>query len=251
MELTTLRTKVTGEGRVREIRLDRPPVNVLNLALLAELDQVLQETQEAVVVIRGAGKLFSAGVDVADHVPERVEAMIRGFHQVLERIAAHSAVSVAAVHGAALGGGLELALACDLTVVTADARLGLPEIRLGVFPPWAAARFPSRYPPAVVAELLLTGQELSGAEAHARGLVTRLVEPDGLEEGVEALCGALLKNSDAALRIGRRALALGRSGGDALPAIEQLYLLELMATEDANEGLRAFMEKRPAIWRHR
>jgi cyclohexa-1,5-dienecarbonyl-CoA hydratase len=240
-----------NDGRVREIRLDHPPVNVLNLSLLAELDQVLAENREAIVVLRGAGKLFSAGVDVADHVPERVEAMIRGFHQVLERISALPAVTIAAVHGAALGGGLELALACDLTVVTADARLGLPEIRLGVFPPWAAARFPARYPTAIVTELLLMGQELSGTEAHAKGLVSRVVEPDGLDGGVDELCAALLKNSDAALRIGRRALALGRSGGDALPAIEQLYLLELMATEDANEGLQAFMERRPPVWRHR
>ena len=252
MNLTTLRSRVTGDGRVREIRLDRPPVNVLNLALLAELDQVLQATEEAVVVIRGAGKLFSAGVDVADHVPERVEAMIRGFHQVLELIGQHSAVSVAAVHGAALGGGLELALACDLTVVTPDARLGLPEIRLGVFPPWAAARFPGRYPMAVVSDLLLTGEELSGAEAHRRGLVSRVADDDGLDPALDKLCASLLRNSAAALRMGRRALALGRNhGGDALRAIEQLYLHELMATEDANEGLQAFVERRAPVWRHR
>jgi cyclohexa-1,5-dienecarbonyl-CoA hydratase len=251
MELTTLRTRVVNEGRVREIRLDHPPVNVLNLSVLAELDRVLAVTREAIVVLRGTGKLFSGGVDVADHVPERVEGMIRGFHQVLERISALSAVTIAAVHGGALGGGLELALACDFTVVTSDARLGLPEIRLGVFPPWAAARFPARYPPAVVTELLLLGQELTGAEAHAKGLVSRVVEPDGLEGGVDELCASLLKHSDAALRIGRRALALGRTGGDALPAVEQLYLLELMATEDANEGLRAFMERRAPVWRHR
>jgi cyclohexa-1,5-dienecarbonyl-CoA hydratase len=251
MELTTLRTRVLGDGRVREIRLDRPPVNVLNLSLLAELDQVLADAREAVIVLRGAGKLFSAGVDVADHVPERVEAMIGGFHAVLERIADLGAVSVAAVHGAALGGGLELALACDLTVVTADARLALPEIKLGVFPPWAAARFPGRFPAAIVSDLLLTGEEISGAEAHARGLVSRVAGGDGLDAAVDGLCASLLRNSDTALRMGRRALALGRRGGDALGAIEQLYLHELMATEDASEGLKAFMERRPAVWRHR
>src|SRR5262245_53274641 len=140
-------------GRAREIRLARPPVNVLNLNLLVALDRELAGTSEAVVVLRGEGKLFSAGVDVADHVPERVEAMIRDFHRVLSRLEQMPAVTIAAVHGAALGGGLELALACDLALATADACLGLPEIRLGVFPPWAVARFPRRYPPAAVNEL--------------------------------------------------------------------------------------------------
>ena len=252
MATTVLREVVKSDGRVRELWLARPPVNVLDLGLLAELDRALQAAEEPVLVIRGEGKLFSAGVDVADHVPDKVEAMIQGFHAVLERLATHPAVSVAAVHGAALGGGLELALACDLTVVTADARLGLPEIRLGVFPPWAAARFPARYPLPVVADLVLTGEELSGAEAHRRGLVSRLAaDRNELDQKVDALCASLGAHSAAALRIARRALALGRSHGDALGAIEQLYLHELMATEDAKEGLQAFMERRAPIWRHR
>lgn len=239
-------------GRAREIRLNRPPVNVLNIELLAELDTALASTGEAIVVLRGEGKLFSAGVDVADHVPERVEKMISSFHAVLDRIEKLQAVSVAAVHGAALGGGLELALTCDLTVATSDCRLGLPEIRLGVFPPWAAARFPGRFPGAALADLVLTGEEMTGARAHALGLLTRLAPPAALDQGLDSLLDVLAGHSDAALRHARRALAVGRRGQDeALPAVERIYLRELMATEDASEGLRAFMERRTPIWRHR
>jgi cyclohexa-1,5-dienecarbonyl-CoA hydratase len=238
-------------GRGREIRLARPPVNVLNLDLLAAVERELAAATEAIVVLGGEGKVFSAGVDVADHVPERVHAMIRDFHAVLNRLERMPAVTVAAVHGAALGGGLELALACDLTVATADARLGLPEIRLGVFPPWAAARFPARYPPAVVAELILLGEEMSGERAHALGLVTRLAPPAQLDRAVEDLLTVLARHSDAALRSAKQALAEGRKAADALPGVERLYLEELMATHDANEGLQAFMERRPPVWEHR
>jgi len=254
MDARHLEVRILRSGRVREIRLARPPVNVLDLALMDELDRAIGATSEAILVLRGEGKLFSAGVDVADHVDERVETMIRSFHRILARIDGLAAVSVAAVHGAALGGGLELALACDLTLVTADCRLGLPEIRLGVFPPWAAARFPRRFPGAAVADLLLTGEELSGERAHALGLVSRLAPAGELDLGLDRLLDLLLGHSDAALRHARRALAIGRDaafGGEALAAVERLYLEELMATEDAAEGLKAFMERRPPIWRHR
>ncbi len=251
MDAKHLDVRRVRDGRVCEIRLRRPPVNVINIELLKELDQALAAVKEAVVVLRGEGKLFSAGVDVADHVPEKVEEMIRVFHAALRRLESISAVSVAAVHGAALGGGFEVALACDLAVVTADCRLGVPEIRLGVFPPWAAARFPGRFPDAAVADLVLTGEEMSGERAHALGFASRLAAPGELDKALDLLLDQLLRNSDAALRHARRALALGRGGTDSLPAVERLYLDELMATEDATEGLKSFMERRPAVWRHR
>lgn len=253
-EYNLLDVRMAREGRVCEIRLKRPPVNVLNLEMLEELDRALGAAGAAIVVLRGEGKHFSAGVDVSDHVPERVEAMITGFHQVLRRLETLPAVSVAAVAGAALGGGCEVALACDLVVAAADARLGLPEIRLGVFPPWAAARFPRRFGSAVVADLVLTGDEISGERAHAMGLVSRLAPAGELDGALDRLLDALLRSSDAALRHARRALALGRAGradGDRLAAVERLYLDDLMATEDAAEGLRSFMERRAPAWRHR
>ena len=251
MDTKYLDVRRVRDGRVCEIRLQRPPVNVLNLEMLAELERVLGATTEAVVLLRGEGKMFSAGVDVADHVPEKVEEMIRVFHAALARLEGLPAVSIAAVHGAALGGGCEVALACDLVVVAADVRLGLPEIRLGVFPPWAAARFPGRYADSVLADMILTGEEMTGARAHALGLASRLAAPGELDRVLDTLLDQLLRNSDAALRHARRALALGRAGTDNLPAVERLYLGELMATADATEGLRSFMERRPPVWRHR
>jgi cyclohexa-1,5-dienecarbonyl-CoA hydratase len=251
---TRVEARVLCDGRVREIRFRRPPVNVLDLALLAELDRALAANGQSVVVLRGEGKHFSAGVDVADHGPEKVAGMIDGFHGVLHRLESLDAISIAAVQGAALGGGCEVALTCDLVVATADARLGLPEIRLGVFPPWAAARFARRYPSQAIADLVLTGEEVSGERAHALGLVARVAPPGGLDTALDQLLGQLVRSSDAALRCARRALALGRTGradADRLAAVERLYLGELMATEDAHEGLRSFVERRPPVWRHR
>ncbi len=251
MDAKHLDVRLVRDGRVCEIRLRRPPVNVLNIELLAELERALGATAAAVVVLRGEGKMFSAGVDVADHVPEKVAEMIRVFHAALAQIESLPAVSIAAVHGAALGGGCEVALACDLVVVAADARLALPEIRLGVFPPWAAARFPRRYGDAAVADLILTGEEMTGDRAHALGFASRLAAPGALDQALDTLLDQLLRNSDAALRHARRALALGRASTDNLHAIERLYLEELMATADANEGLKSFMERRAPVWKHR
>jgi len=250
----SLRLEVSGG--VGRIVLNRPPLNVLNLAAMAELDEALgvvgREQEVRVVVLTGEGRAFSAGVDVADHTPERVHDMMTGFHRVLLRLMGLPQPTVAVVNGAALGGGCELLLACDLAVAAEEAPIGQPEIKLGVIAPFAALLLPRVMGLRPALDLLLSGESLKGREAAQRGLVNMAVPAAELQDAAGAFVERLLKLSGAALRLTKRAVALGQAGGleEAVGKVERLYLEDLMATQDANEGLAAFIERRPPVWRH-
>lgn len=240
-------------GRRALLTLDRPPLNVLHLEMLEELHAALEEADAAPVrclLLRGAGKAFSAGVDVADHTEDRVETMLRTFHGALLRLVRSEVPTVAQVHGACLGGGLELAMACDLVYAAEGATLGQPEITLASFPPFGAALYPRRIGFAGAAELVLLGQAVSAARASELGLVNDVVPEADLASRAEAVCGTLEGYSRPALALAKRAL---RAGWDAdleegVAEAERIYLEELMATRDAREGVAAFLEKRPPAW---
>ena len=243
-----------AEG-VAVITLDRPPLNVLTVAMIRELDGALDVIASAqrlkAVVLRAEGKAFCAGVDVADHTPERVDAMIRGFGRIFVRLRSLPVPTIAVVQGVALGGGAELALGCDFVLAAASARFGQPEIKLGVFPPIAAALLPRLIGYQQAARLILTGEVIPADEAFRLGLVTQ-VAPDGeLAAVLDHLLGQLRGLSAAALRLAKRALLTGAelSATDALESIENLYLADLMATADASEGITSFIEKRQPVWR--
>jgi len=146
--------------------------------------------------------------------------------------------------------GMEVAMAADLVYAADDATFGQPEIQLGVFPPFAAALYPSWFGRARAAELVLLGETMSAKDAFARGLVTGVVPAAELTAKVDAVCAKLAALSPSSLRIAREALRLGGSHRPvALPAVEALYRDKLMKTEDAREGLAAFLEKRAPKWR--
>jgi len=240
---------------VATLTLDRPPVNVITLAVMAELQAALDALREApalrAVVFRGAGRVFSAGVDVGEHLPPTHEAMLREFHAVFERLEGLALPTVAVVHGAALGGACELVGCCDFVVAAESARFGFPEITLGVFPPVAAAVLPARLGARAVARLVLSGEVVDAREARRLGLVDTVVADSELEAAVARLLGRLRGLSAAALRAARRALWAGEGGWRGrLAAAERIYREELMATRDATEGLRAFLEKRAPVWHH-
>jgi cyclohexa-1,5-dienecarbonyl-CoA hydratase len=240
--------------RVARVVLDRPPLNVVDLAaaheLVATLERARREPGLAAVVLAARGRAFCAGVDVRDHLPDRGAEMIRTFDRACALLLAIEAPVVAAVQGAALGGGGELVMACDLVWAAAGATFGFPEIRLGVFPPLAAAGLAGLIPAKRAAELVLTGRVIPAAEAERIGFVNRVVPDAELEASVAALTGELAALSPAALRAAKRALALGRTRPDpaALEAAERLYLEERLEAPDAIEGLRSFIEKRPPAW---
>lgn len=237
------------------LTLDRPPLNVLDLPALRELRAALDEAASAdgwkVLLITGAGRAFCAGVDVADHTADRIGETLPLFHEVVRRIWGLEMPVIAAVNGAALGGGCELALACDLVLAREDARIGQPEIRLGVFPPVAAALLPGRIGPQRAAELVLTGRTLSATEAREWGLVTEVLPADGFAHEVERAVSGLTALSRPALRLAKRALRAGLElpFDAALERAEALYLGELMRCEDPHEGLAAFLEKRRPVWK--
>ncbi|MEO5988630.1 MAG: enoyl-CoA hydratase-related protein [Candidatus Eisenbacteria bacterium] len=249
--------RLAREGAVSRLTLHRPPLNVLDLGLNGALadalrDACLDPSVAALVIEGGDARGFSAGVEVADHTPDKVEGMLAAFHGAVRAVLAAPMPTLAAVHGFALGGGFELALACDLVVVEADARLGLPEIRLGAYPPIGAALLPARIGWARAAELVLGGQDLTAARALELGLINRVCTPGTLASATAELLAPILAHSTAVVREAKRALREGAAGGpDALARIEKHYLADLMRLADADEGIRAFLQKRPPRWQGR
>jgi len=236
------------------LTLNRPPLNILNLATIRQvaekLDATSRQTSLKALVLCANGKAFSAGVDVADHLPERVEPMIREFSALFMQLRSFPLPTIAVVRGAALGGGTELAVACDLVLAGASARFGQPEIRLGVFPPIAAALFPRLIGYQQAARLLFSGDTITATEAAQLGLISFVVADEEVTLKLEQFLNQFRGLSAAALRHTKRALLYGaeQSVELALPWIEDLYLTALMATADASEGLQAFLEKRQPAW---
>ena len=244
------------DNRVARITLDRPPLNIIDIPMTQALDAALVEVlpHADVLVFQGAGeKAFSAGVEVRDHVPERVREMLEGFHRIFRRLAGANCLTIAAVHGHCLGGGCELATFCDFVVATESAIFGQPEIKLGCFPPVAMITFPRLCGLRAALDLILTGRAISALEAQQLGLVTRVVPDDRLDDGVNRLVAELRALSPKVLQMTRSALRHNRdiSFERQLDAMEEFYLTELMKSEDAAEGIRAFIEKRVPMWRGR
>lgn len=242
------------ENRTAWITLDRPPLNVLNIAMMESLDSALQRAlpKSDLVVFQGAGaKAFSAGADVADHTPERVKKMLDAFHAVFRRLASADCVTIACVRGYCLGGGMELATFCDFVLATKSAQFGQPEIKLGCFPPVAVVTLPRLIGMQAAADLILTGRQISAAEAHRLGLITRVVPDDELPAAVATLLEELQTLSPSVLHLTRKTLARLHSTEflKQLEDVERVYLSELMQTQDAQEGIRAFLEKRKPAWK--
>lgn len=234
--------------------LRNPPLNVIDIPMMEELADSLAEIEAraniSIIVLSGEGRAFSAGVDVAAHAPDKIEEMLAKFHAVIRALIATKKVTVAAVHGHCLGGGAELAMVCDIVYTTESALWGFPEIKLGCFPPVACTALPALVGQKRAAELILTGRTIAGQEAAEIGLANHVVRDDELAGAVEKCVAQLRGLSPSALAIAKKASyawdAMHFDKG--LTRAERLYLDELMKTEDAQEGIRAFLEKRPPRW---
>ena len=248
------RLSIEHKGPVAHITLCNPPLNIIDIPIMDELASALAEIESqpeiSTIVFRGEGNCYSAGVDVAAHTPDKVVSMIEKFHRVIRSLIATKKVTIAAVQGHCLGGGAELAMVCDLVYTTEDAQWGFPEIQLGCFPPVAVTALSALIGQKRASDLILTGRSITGVEAAAIGLATGALAKTQLETAVDETIKRLSALSPTALALTKKAIYAWDSMhfDKGLARAEKIYLDELMKTEDANEGIRAFMERRQPRW---
>ena len=240
---------------VATLTLNRPPLNVLNIEMMGEIntcfESLLKEKALKLLVIQAAGKAFSAGVDVGEHLGDLVYKMIEVFHKMFRLMDALKVPSISAVNGSALGGGCELAVYCDMVIATEKAKFGQPEIQVGVFPPIAALAFPRMMGRKKALELILSGDVIGAQEALALGMVNKIVPEASLVEEVNKFVEKFKKLSGIVLKLTKEATLAGLNDDaeKGLQAIEKIYLGRLMKTNDAIEGLKAFLDKRKPAWK--
>ena len=256
-EVTFESVRVDREAPVCSITLNKPPLNIIDLTMIEELRTILGQIEHdptlRVVVLRGAGeKGFSAGVSVQDHTPDRVGKMIPAFDDLFRLLSSTEKVTVAAVHGFCLGGAFELTLACDLVLAADNAQFAQPEIKLGQLAPIGVILLPHLIGYRKSAELLLTGATLGALEAQSLGLVNRVVPPAELAQALRSLLNEMTAQSGTILRLTKRALRRTAllDFDKALQSMEGFFFESVLPTEDAKEGIFAFLEKRPPQWAH-
>jgi len=246
-----------NENGVARVVLDRPKHNVFNIAMMQELTSLLAELKDdqdlKCVVIAAQGASWCAGVEVADHKPELAPDMIRVFDALLKQIHALPVPSIAAVHGACLGGGMEVAIACDMLAASKAAVFGQPEIKLGFLPPYAAVRLPQLVGPAKAIEICTTGRRYSAEALYDMGLVAALFEAEAFDEGLAKLVKEIQHCSPLIIRLNKQAVNqhLGMDLDAAMASVSDMFLNQLMKTEDTLEGIRSFEEKRRPEWKNK
>ncbi len=250
---TWIHHTVSHDGAVHTITLDKAPGNVIDIALCEQLRPALADAAAAtdgkVLVLRGAGKHFSFGASVEEHLRETAPAMLEALGGVIRDLVRFPYPTVAGVQGSCLGGGLELVLACGIVIAEETATLASPEIRLGVLPPAATALLRGR----AAEDVLLTGRNFTATEARDIGIVNVLAPTRGLDETVEAFVTEhFVPRSALSLRLATKAVRdlEAPEVERRLAAAERVYLEELLPTHDGVEGIEAFLEKRSPLWRN-
>jgi cyclohexa-1,5-dienecarbonyl-CoA hydratase len=245
------------DGGHLQLILDQPKGNIISRALIGDLRAALAAVPRTssirLVTIEGAGDHFSYGASVEEHLPEHIADVLPALHDLVRALLAVPAPTAAIVRGRCLGGGFEVALACDLLFASSTAVMGIPEITLGVFPPAATALLPLKIGSSRAAGAILTGQAHPVAHWVEAGLVELTAPAQELKAAVDHWFQIhLAAQSAAALRCAAIATRVGlRKHVDAvLPELERYYLETLMGTKDAVEGITAFLEKRAPVWRH-
>ena len=242
---------------VARITLARPKHNVMNIEMMNEfnlaLDDIHADQDLKCLIILADGPSWCAGVEVADHKPAQVDEMIATFNGIFERMHRLEITTIACVHGACLGGGMEVAIACDVIVAAQGAMFGQPEIKLGFFPPYAAVRLPQLVGPAKAIEICTAGKRYTAAQAQQMGFVAHVVENQQLVAATNALAEELQACSPLIIRLNKRAVKqhLRLSFQEALTGVSDLFLNTLMKTEDTLEGIASFEKRRKPVWKNR
>jgi len=242
------------KDRVARIVMSAPKANILDRAMISDLSALFDlclAHELNVIVLTCDGPSFSYGASVEEHLPDKIENTLTHLHGLLRQVVNMPAPVVCAVRGQCLGGGLELALACDLIFASSTAQFGCPEVKLGVFAPAASALLPHRIGVSRSTQMLLSGNSITAEEAKSNGLVAHVVPDNKFEEQLEDwIVQDFLPRSPSALRY---ASAAARANIRAalhheLSHLEELYLRGLMSHPDAEEGIRSFLEKRKPRW---
>ena len=242
---------------VATLTFNRPKHNVLDIEMMNELNGQLEtlagDGSLKCVVLAADGPSWCAGVEVADHRPEMVDEMIATFNRIFELVHRMPVPTIAAVHGACLGGGMEVAMACDIIVASPRAVFGQPEIKLGFFPPYAAIRLPQLVGPARAVEICTTGRRYKAEAAQRMGLVAHLSGEDNFQETVDGIVGEIKACSPLIIRLNKRAVNahLGLDFKQALSSVSDMFLNTLMKTDDTLEGIKSFEENRRPVWKNR
>jgi cyclohexa-1,5-dienecarbonyl-CoA hydratase len=252
----TVRLAVRPDLTRASLTLEHAPGNIVTAEMVAHLRAAVADLADVrplrLVTLEAAGADFSFGASVPEHAPDQIGHVLPAFHQLILELLDVPAPTAAIVRGRCLGGGFELALACDLIMAGESATFGLPEIALGVFPPAASVLLPLRVGAGRALSAIADGRARAASEWREAGLVERVVPDAGLAPAVDAwFDGALARHSAETLRHVVRAVRepLRQAVRARLPEVEALYLTDLMRTEDAREGVAAFLEKRRPRWR--
>jgi len=244
----------TKKDSIAEIVLNNPPVNIMTQLMMQEINTVLENIKDEnlhFLIFKGEGKHFSAGADVGEHTKEKCPEMIPEFTKLFYNLRKIPYPTLAVVQGMALGGGCELVVFCDMVIASEKAKIGQPEISVGVFPPLAVVVFPYLIGSNRAMELLLSGEIISAAEAEKIGLINKVFPVENFEEKTEEFIAKFTKKSSVVLQLTKKAINRGlyTEFEQALMTSERIYLDELMKSHDANEGIQAFLEKRNPDWK--
>lgn len=244
---------VQRNERVVHLAINAPPVNVLDGAILRTIAERLEELAAdesvAAVVVSGDGRCFSAGASVAEHKPDRADGMLTALSAACLALQAFPAPVVAAVHGACLGGAMELISYCDFVIAAPDATFGQPEVKLAFFPPVAVHKLPRLAGYQNAAYAILTGDSLKAEQALAMGVAQKIIPRDewgAIDEWFNSL-------SAPVLRITKQALVEGitEDERERLGVFQRMFMSKLYELEDVAEGIASFEDRRPPEWKHK
>jgi cyclohexa-1,5-dienecarbonyl-CoA hydratase len=242
---------------VARITLNNPPYNVLTVPMMVEIAEAIESLSSRneikAILLSATGKMFSAGISLEDSKADRVFQTLDAFNRVFLAIREISKPLIVVVNGPAVGAGSELVAFGDMVIATPNAKFAQPEVKLGVFPPFAAVMLPQMIGPKKTYELILTGEALSAEEAHTLGFVNMVVPDAQLKEVVDGIVNKIGEFSGPVLEVTKRVIASsqGIPLEQAMKKSQDIYLNQLQSLEDVQEGIRAVLEKRKPVWKNK